>query len=66
MTPAEEYLFKAAQLNALAEDEANTELKLRFRNLASVCFRLADMLDRSARTEVKFLSIDPKSSWPID
>jgi hypothetical protein len=48
MTPAEEYLFKAAQLSALAEDEANSTLGSGFRQLAEQCLRLADQLDRDS------------------
>ena len=52
MTPAEEYLFKAAQMSALAEDEANPTLRSGFRQLAEQCLRQADQLDRDSVTAV--------------
>ena len=52
MTLEEEYLFKAAQLSALAEDEANPSLRLGFRQLAKHCLRQAAQLDRDYQTGV--------------
>lgn len=51
MTPADEYVFKAAQLSALAEEEINSELRSELRKLAETCFRLADRLHRRIETE---------------
>jgi hypothetical protein len=51
MTLAEEYLFKAAQLSALAEDEANPTLRSGFRQLAEQCLRRADQLDQDCTTD---------------
>jgi hypothetical protein len=48
MTLSQEYLFKAAELSALAEDEANPTLKSGFRQLAERCLELAEQLDRDS------------------
>jgi hypothetical protein len=45
MTRAEEYMFKAAELVALAEEELNPKLKSGFQSLAERCMRLAEELD---------------------
>jgi hypothetical protein len=49
MTLEEEYLFKAAQLSALAEDEANPSLRLGFKQLAEHCLRQAVQLDKTTK-----------------
>ncbi len=53
MTREEEYLFKAAELSALAEEEANPTLRSGFRQLAELCLQLAEQLDRDSQTDVK-------------
>ena len=58
MTRAEEYLFKAAGLSALAEDEANPTLSSGFRQLAELCLQFAEQLDRDSQADVK-------STFPI-
>ena len=52
MTLLEEYLFKAAQLSALAEDEGNPKLRSGFRQLAERCLLQAEKLDRDYETGV--------------
>ena len=52
MTRAEEYLFKAAELSALAEEEVDPALRSRFRQCAERCLQLAEQLDRES-TDVK-------------
>ena len=52
MTRAEEYLFKAAELSALAEDEANPTLSSGFRQLAERCLKLAEKLEQDSQTDV--------------
>jgi hypothetical protein len=52
MTLAEEYLFKAAQLSALADDEANPTLSSGFRQLAERCLLFAEQLDRDSQADV--------------
>lgn len=56
MTAAEEYLFKAAQLSALAEDETNPTLSAGFRQLAEECLRLAEQMDRKLKPDVVAIS----------
>ena len=52
MTLLEEYLFKAAQLSALAEDEGNPTLRSGFRQLAERCLLQAEQLDRDYQAGV--------------
>jgi hypothetical protein len=52
VTRAEEYIFKAAELSALAEDEVNPTLSSGFRQLAEGCLRVAEQLDRDSETDV--------------
>ena len=53
MTLSEEYLFKAAELSALAEDEVNSTLSSGFRQLAELCLQLAEQLDRDSQADVR-------------
>ena len=53
MTLSEEYLFKAAELSALAEEELNPQLRSGFRQLAERCLSLAEQLDRDSQAGVK-------------
>jgi hypothetical protein len=49
MTPAEQFLFKAAELHELAEKEKDPALSLGFRQLAECYLRLAEHQDRTSR-----------------
>jgi hypothetical protein len=62
MTRAEEYLFKAAELSALAEDEANPTLSSGFRQLAECCLQLAEQLDQDSETNVGDFCISKRLS----
>lgn len=53
MTLAEEYLFKAAELSTLADEEVNPALKSGFQQLAEHCLQLAEQLNRDSQTDVK-------------
>jgi hypothetical protein len=46
MSPAQEYLFKAVQLNAFADEEADVTIKLQLRRLSDCYLRLAQQADR--------------------
>ena len=52
MTRKEEYIFKAAGLSALADDEANPTLSSGFRQLAERCLKLAEKLEQDSQTDV--------------
>jgi hypothetical protein len=49
MTRAEEYLFKAAELSVLAEEETDATLSSGFRQLSDDCIRLAEQLERDSQ-----------------
>lgn len=55
MTRSQEYLFKAAQLSALAEEETNSALKNGYRQLAENCLHMAEQSDRNMRELMKNL-----------
>jgi hypothetical protein len=51
MTRAEEYMFKAAELVALAQEELDPKLKSGFQSLADRCMRLAAELDEDSNSD---------------
>jgi len=52
MASRDEYLLRAAELNALAQVEKDSADKLEFANLARAYLRLARQAERNSQTEI--------------
>jgi hypothetical protein len=52
MASREQYLLRAAELNALAQVENNHADKLEFENLARAYLRLAKQAERNSQTDI--------------
>jgi hypothetical protein len=54
MPTADEYRFKAAELNAQAKSESNPLQSAQLQNLALAYLRLADQADKNATTDIVY------------
>jgi hypothetical protein len=54
MPTADEYRFKAAELNAQAKSETNPLQSAQLQNLALAYLRLADQADKNATTDIVY------------
>ena len=60
MTGRNEYLLRAAELNALAQVEKDPADKLEFENLARAYLRLAKQAERYSQTDVIYETLPRK------
>ena len=54
MTGRDEYLLRAAELNALAQVEKDPADKFEFENLARAYLRLAEQAERNSQTDIVY------------
>jgi hypothetical protein len=54
MAPRDEYLLRAAELNAMAQAEADYADKIEFENLARAYLRLAKQAERNSQTIIVY------------
>jgi hypothetical protein len=59
MPSADEYRIKAAELNALAKDEADQLARANYINLALAYLRLAEQAEKNAATDIVYETPSP-------
>ncbi|HEY6753183.1 MAG TPA: hypothetical protein VI077_00525 [Pseudolabrys sp.] len=64
MTSGDAYLFRAAELLAKAEAEADFDARVDLENLARAYLRLAEQAIRNAKTDISYEPPPPKLDDP--